>query len=272
MRTGRTRPILGVELSDSDEEEWRNIPGYDAYQASTWGRIKFLGGTAVDGRRRPERILSPSLNGGTGKYFVNIHTNTLRTHVCVHILVALAFHGEQPTGRRYVEHLDGDFTNNRPENLRWAKVRRLVGVALPASLDVVLSELIVDTSDCIEWPYSKSPEGYGRVGSAYAHRLVYEHFYGVLLPEHQVDHLCMNRGCVNPRHLEAVVQRENIVRGNSMSAVHARKTHCIRGHEFDGVRKGTGGREWRTCSECARIRDTADRRRRGVPERKRGTR
>ena len=47
-----------------------------------------------------------------------------------------------------------------------------------------------------------------------------------------IDHLCRNRRCVNPEHLEPVSRGENVLRGDGHSARNARKTHCIRGHEF----------------------------------------
>jgi hypothetical protein len=70
----------------------------------------------------------------------------------------------------------------------------------------------------------------------------------------QLDHLCRNRACINPEHLEPVTAKENILRGESFSAKNARKTHCIHGHELSGdnLRILKHGR---VCLECRRTKD-----------------
>lgn len=92
----------------------------------------------------------------------------------------------------------------------------------------------------------------------YAHRVAYERWKGPIQDGLQIDHLCRVPCCVNPAHLEAVTQRENILRGTSTSAVHARKTHCIAGHPLspDNVRPygKKGGRQCRTC-HARRVRE-----------------
>ena len=109
---------------------------------------------------------------------------------------------------------------------------------------------------CWTWSGSHSADGYARwcvgpydgapVYHLRCHRLIYELVRGPI-PDHLVtDHLCRNRACVNPWHLELVTPGENTSRGNHFSAVNARKVRCPRGHEYDGVsREG-----WRYCSIC----------------------
>ncbi|NED52837.1 HNH endonuclease, partial [Micromonospora aurantiaca] len=64
------------------------------------------------------------------------------------------------------------------------------------------------------------------------------------------DHLCRNRACVNVTHLEIVTNRINILRGETLQAANAAKTHCIRGHEFtpENTYVKNGGRDCRTCA------------------------
>src|SRR6266478_7383935 len=78
----------------------------------------------------------------------------------------------------------------------------------------------------------------------------------------QLDHLCRNRACPNPDHLEPVTRKENILRGESFSAVNARKTHCKYGHPLSGDnlmrrRKTSDGME-RLCRICMRRLWNAD--------------
>lgn len=68
-----------------------------------------------------------------------------------------------------------------------------------------------------------------------------------------LDHLCRNRACVNPVHLEFVTEKINILRGESCQAKNARKTHCLRGHELSGyncVTRHYRSANMRMCRIC----------------------
>jgi hypothetical protein len=117
----------------------------------------------------------------------------------------------------------------------------------------------VSSNDCWRWTAAADGKGYGvfRVGSlkdgtrrqVHAYRWAYEHFVGLVPDGLVLDHLCRNTLCVNPRHLEPVSQRENLLRGMGWPAANSRKTHCPKGHPYDA--KNTywhnGGRECRAC-------------------------
>jgi hypothetical protein len=109
-------------------------------------------------------------------------------------------------------------------------------------------------NDCIEWKYALSHNGYGlkRIGNKMVrvHRFVYEVCYGKIPDGLVIDHLCRNRKCINPHHLELTTIKENTLRGVGPTAMNAKKTHCKHGHEFNDentyIRKD--GR--RNCKKC----------------------
>lgn len=117
------------------------------------------------------------------------------------------------------------------------------------------------TGDCVLWTGSIDTRGYGYVkadGRTYrAHRLAYEEAHGEIPEGLVIDHLCRVRACVNPDHMEAVTQRVNVLRGESLQAQNARKTECIRGHAFDDentLLTADGRRQCRTCTNARQLR------------------
>lgn len=92
------------------------------------------------------------------------------------------------------------------------------------------------------------------------HRLVYAWANGPIPPGLQIDHLCMVKGCVNPRHLEAVTPGENVRRAHIALGIGMGKTHCPQGHPYDEANTRTwesppGSGYWhRGCRACHRER------------------
>ncbi len=126
--------------------------------------------------------------------------------------------------------------------------------------------------DCWLWEGSMRRDGYGQfsVGGRsnrrqmMPHRIAYEMIIGPIPVGKILDHLCRVRHCVNPRHLEPVTNRENVLRGDGVTARNARKTHCPQGHPLAGhnlvptfLRMGA-----RKCRRCHAETDTRARERR----------
>lgn len=112
----------------------------------------------------------------------------------------------------------------------------------------------VDMSDpnaCWIWPGAKTAGGYGQMRGGpgvkvYTHRAAYEALIGPIPEGLVLDHLCRNRACCNPAHLEPVTDAVNLERGIG----HGSETHCPHGHPYGGdnliVRKN-GSRACRSC-------------------------
>ena len=118
----------------------------------------------------------------------------------------------------------------------------------------------VRPNGCWEWIGNSAGAGYGRIsidGTMYmAHRVSYALYRDSVPRDLEIDHLCRNPKCVNPWHLEIVDHRTNTLRGIGPTAINARKTHCMRGHEFNEknthINTTSGSRQ---CRPCIRARD-----------------
>ena len=105
---------------------------------------------------------------------------------------------------------------------------------------------------CWLWTGHKYPRGYGQFHSrrrvVYAHRFAYEYFVGPIPSGLVLDHLCRNRACVNPQHLEPVSHTENVRRGEAVKAV------CKAGHTYDANNTYLDVNGWKHCRTCDRER------------------
>lgn len=132
----------------------------------------------------------------------------------------------------------------------------------------------VDRSgDCWQWLGYISTGGYGRFAKGHreevaAHRFAYELMVGPIPAGLTLDHLCHtpdctagdqcpHRSCVNPAHLEPVTVRVNTLRGGTIPAANAEKTHCKHDHPLDGDNLIVDKHGHRRCRTCVRRRQLA---------------
>lgn len=138
--------------------------------------------------------------------------------------------------------------------MHWKRMHRYGRVENITALDRFQNHLShEDENGCWVWDKPNPHDGYGQFFGQ-AHRWSYEHHIGPIPEGLHIDHLCRNRACVNPWHLEPVALEENVMRGEGYFAKNARKTRCIRDHEFtaDNTYTTPGGR--RQCRKCMAIR------------------
>lgn len=111
-------------------------------------------------------------------------------------------------------------------------------------------------NDCWLWTAALLKTGYGRFKkdgkTKLAHRVSYELLVGPIPDGLTLDHLCRERRCVNPAHLEPVTAKVNVLRGETITAHNARKEQCIRGHLLRGDNLFVRRDGHRLCRHCKR--------------------
>lgn len=122
-------------------------------------------------------------------------------------------------------------------------------------------------SGCWLWTGGDNGVGHGKFRyqgkkNCLAHRVAYSLLVRPIPDGLTIDHLCRVPACVNPRHLEVVTLRENVLRGSGLTARQARMTLCKRGHQFS-ARLWRGHRICRVCDnwrrrEKTRLRNVRD--------------
>jgi hypothetical protein len=131
----------------------------------------------------------------------------------------------------------------------------------------LLAKRHVTETGCWKWPGQRTAAGYGQMRTGpgsrdYVHRISHKLLIGPIPEGTEIDHLCRNRACYNPEHLEAVPHRINWLRGESHAAVVVRTNRCGKGHDMTDayVTKTTGARRCRPCVRAQQDRYRAKRR------------
>ncbi len=119
------------------------------------------------------------------------------------------------------------------------------------------------TTCCWQWTGAIRKQGYGQIGEGGAasdgarnllvHRVVYMRLVGPIPEGLELDHLCRNKRCCRPEHLEAVTRRTNTLRGESPAAKANRRNRCANGHEYTIENTYMAKGIHRHCRTCMRV-------------------
>ena len=125
-------------------------------------------------------------------------------------------------------------------------------------LDRLMCKMTIKSNGCWEWTASLDSCGYGHIFFAgklrKAHRVAYELLKTPIPEGYEIDHLCRNRRCINPEHMEIVSHAENMRRSPSFEKRRLAK-RCKRGHSLsDAFINKTKSGISRQCRQCTYLR------------------
>lgn len=141
---------------------------------------------------------------------------------------------------------------------------------------LLLKKVLIDpNTECWLWQGHVGPDGYARSvflnkKQESVHRVSYLTFVGEIPGGMAIDHICRNRKCCNPKHLQVLSVKENTLLGIGPTARNRKKTHCPRGHAFDESNTYIDTRNARKCRACVKIDndESAQRKRVGLQPRR----
>lgn len=262
------------------------------YQVSTKGRVRSLARVDCRGQNRKPVVRKLLAVGRSGHLRVTLHRDTQTSSHSVARLVLVAFDRDKRDGeetfhrdgdvtnndidnltwRRRLDRPRQEVSRCRIESCP-GKVRahgycashdrrnRLYGDPLASaprpSMEERFWSKVVPTGFCWEWAGARDSNGYGvfnpsKQKTTRSHRFAYQLLVGEIPHGLEIDHLCRNRICCNPDHLEPVTPAENARRSFSPGHRTRRTGECSKGHSMSDAYVSPRGR--RMCRKCIEIR------------------
>jgi len=136
------------------------------------------------------------------------------------------------------------------------KTGRPKGSGVVAPIERIMRRTVEDESGCWIFTGALTHRGYGPistpVGHTHTHRVTYEYFIAEIPDGLHIDHLCRNRACCNPWHLDPVTNEVNKTRSRGL--IEPTRNACSNGHEWTAGNTYRAPNGIRHCRECQRAR------------------